>query len=103
MNWFRSKDLLETTIDLDYIFLINKQNCKRDEEFTIEICYIPPIHNYVTQEVLLYHDKEKRDADFDRLWKHLMKMTVVSQGASWTIDVNDLVQYRLSKEKKSKF
>jgi hypothetical protein len=98
MNWFRSKALGEEIIDLDFIISARKMDYG-EGDLLIEFCFCDDVDVKDSWKELLYNKKEERDLDYDRLCKQLMKITIVGQRYSWSLDVKDLAQYRLSKEK----
>lgn len=100
MNWFRSQDLTEMAIDLHEIRAVMKQDEEEDEEYLILLLWINEEKFYDKWRSLFYHSKIERDNDYEKLCKQLMKITVVSKEAYWTLDVKDLVLRPSSKEEK---
>jgi len=100
MNWFKSNDLVNGMLDLDYIKGIKKNDDDENKEYLIDLVFVDTDDEWPPGwDSFLYDDKNLRDKDYDDIWRQLKNHTIASKGHAWTLDVRDLVRSRTSKEK----
>ena len=92
-NWFRSKDLIESVVDLQEMFSAHKEDSHKNSEYLINL------HWNEHQETFVYDDQQIRDQDYDRLCEQLMKHSTYTRDKSWNLNVKELPQSLTSKEK----